>query len=170
MIEKEPDSFSDIVDRAMGELRSSPVPPELPPELLDALLQAAKENTGAVQCTVEASAQAEIIHRTFSTHSPTKWKWIIRSSVSRIAAAAVVVFAIAGVALWFHVSGTPSAFAAFIRALNGNVPAVVVEAKAEDVAVIELRNALAKHPPDVAALFWAPITAGATTAARSWDR
>ena len=49
MIEKKPDSFSDIVDRAMGELRSSPVPPELPPELLDALLQAAKEGTGAVQ-------------------------------------------------------------------------------------------------------------------------
>jgi outer membrane lipoprotein-sorting protein len=115
MIEKEPDSFSDIVDRAMGELRSSPVPPELPPELLDALLQAAKENTGAVQCTVEASAQAEIIHRTFSTHSLTKWKWIMRSSVSRIAAAAVFVFAIAGVALWFHVSGTPSAFAEFIK-------------------------------------------------------
>ena len=115
MIEKKPDSFSDIVDRAMGELRSSPVPPELPPELLDALLQAAKENTGAVQCTVEASAQAEIIHPTFPTHSLTNWRWIMRSSVSRIAAAAVFVFAIAGVVLWFHGSETTPAFAAFIE-------------------------------------------------------
>jgi hypothetical protein len=41
MIEKKPDSFSDIVDRAVAELRSTPVPPGPPPELLDALLQAA---------------------------------------------------------------------------------------------------------------------------------
>ena len=102
MIEKKPESFSDIVDRAVGELRSSPVPPELPPELLEALLQAAKENTGAVQCTVEASAQAEIIRPTFLTRSLTTWRWIMRSPVSRVAAAAIFVLAIAGVALWFH--------------------------------------------------------------------
>ena len=87
MIEKKPDSFSDIVDRAMGELRSSPVPPELPPELLDALLQAAKENTGAVQRTVEASAQAEIIHPTLPTHSLDTSRRIMRSPISRVAAA-----------------------------------------------------------------------------------
>ena len=49
MIEKQPESFSDIVDRAVGELRSSPVPPGPPPELLNVLLQAARENDGAVQ-------------------------------------------------------------------------------------------------------------------------
>jgi outer membrane lipoprotein-sorting protein len=41
MIEKNPESFSDIVDRAAEELRAMPVPPGPPPELLDTLLQAA---------------------------------------------------------------------------------------------------------------------------------
>ena len=41
MIDKQPESFSDIVDRAAEELRSMPVPPGPPPELLEALLQAA---------------------------------------------------------------------------------------------------------------------------------
>ena len=115
MIEKKPDSLSDIVDRAVGELRSSPVPPELPPELLNALLQAAKENTGAVQCTAEASAQAEIIRPAFPTHPLTNWRWIMRSPISRVTAAAIFVLAIAGVALWFHGAGTTPAFADFLE-------------------------------------------------------
>jgi outer membrane lipoprotein-sorting protein len=41
MIEKKPESFSDIVDRATEELRSMPVPPGPPPELLETLRQAA---------------------------------------------------------------------------------------------------------------------------------
>ena len=41
MIDKQPESYSDIVDRAAAELRSMPVPPGPPPELLDALLQGA---------------------------------------------------------------------------------------------------------------------------------
>jgi outer membrane lipoprotein-sorting protein len=41
MIDKNPESFSDIVDRAAEELRSMPVPPGPPPELLDTLLKAA---------------------------------------------------------------------------------------------------------------------------------
>jgi hypothetical protein len=48
MTEKKPESFSDIVDRAAEELRSMPVPPGPPPELLEALLKAAN---------VEASTQ-----------------------------------------------------------------------------------------------------------------
>jgi outer membrane lipoprotein-sorting protein len=40
MIDKKPESFSDIVDRAAEELQSMPVPPGPPPELLDALLKA----------------------------------------------------------------------------------------------------------------------------------
>ena len=115
MIEKEPESFSDIVDRVMGELRSSPVPPELPPKLLDALLQAAKENAGAVQSTVEASAQAEIIHPTLLTHSLDTRRWIMRSPISRVAAALLFVLAIGGVALWFHTAATQFAFADFSR-------------------------------------------------------
>ncbi len=115
MIEKKPDLFSDIVDRAMGELRSSPVPLELPPELLNALLQAAKENTGAVQCTVEASAQAEIIRPTFLTRSLGNWRWIMRHPVSRATAAAIFLFTIGGVVLWFHTAGTTFALADFIK-------------------------------------------------------
>ncbi len=41
MIGNNPESFSDIVDRATEELRSMPVPPDPPPELLETLLQAA---------------------------------------------------------------------------------------------------------------------------------
>jgi outer membrane lipoprotein-sorting protein len=60
--------------------------------------------------------QADTARPTFPTHCVTTWtKWMMRSSACRIAAAAVLVFAIAGVALWFHVSGTPSAFAEFIK-------------------------------------------------------
>jgi hypothetical protein len=55
MIEKKPESFSDIVDRAAAELRSIPIPPGPPPELLEALLQAAKVNVGCVQRTIKAS-------------------------------------------------------------------------------------------------------------------
>jgi outer membrane lipoprotein-sorting protein len=58
MIEKNPDSFSDIVDRAAAELRSTPVPPGPPPKLLEALLQAAKESEGPLQAAVQASARS----------------------------------------------------------------------------------------------------------------
>jgi hypothetical protein len=57
MTDKKPESFSDIVDRAAGELRSMPVPPGPPPELLNALLQAADDNVGCVQRTMEASGK-----------------------------------------------------------------------------------------------------------------
>jgi outer membrane lipoprotein-sorting protein len=57
MIEKKPESFSDIVDRAAAELRAMPVPPGPPPELLEALLQAANVNVGCVKHTVKVSDQ-----------------------------------------------------------------------------------------------------------------
>ena len=115
MTEKKPETFSDIVDRAMGELRSSPVPPELPPELLNALLQAAKANTGAVQCTVEAPAQAEIIRPAFLTRSLRNWRWNMRHPVSRATAAAILVLTIVGVALWFHAGGAAPVYADFLK-------------------------------------------------------
>ena len=156
MIEKKPESFSDIVDRAVEELRSSPVPPELPPELLEALLQAAKENEGAMQRSVKASAggpdslsigtaesqevtgaefnascafgtpigklsgppaPAEIIHPTLLNRSLTKWRYIMRSPVSRVAAAVIFILAIVGVAMLFHGGGATSAFADFVKPL-----------------------------------------------------
>jgi outer membrane lipoprotein-sorting protein len=57
MIEKKPDSFSDIVDRAAAELQSMLVPPGPPPELLEALLKAASANAGGVKQTMKASNQ-----------------------------------------------------------------------------------------------------------------
>lgn len=69
MIEKKPDSFSDIVDRAMGELRGSPVPPGPPPQLLDTLLHAAKSNTGTVpsaETAVSPSRKSGPRHRGWS--------------------------------------------------------------------------------------------------------
>lgn len=115
MIEQKPESSSDIVDRAMGELRLSPVPPGPPPELLDALLQAAKENTGTLQCTVEASAQAEIIRPTLLTRSLGTWRWIMRHPVYRAMAATIFILAIVGVTLWFHAGGATLALADFIQ-------------------------------------------------------
>jgi outer membrane lipoprotein-sorting protein len=66
MIEKKPDSFPDIVDRAVNELRAMPAPPGPPVELLAVLLQAAGkaghiERTGASAGetgAVEASGQS----------------------------------------------------------------------------------------------------------------
>jgi outer membrane lipoprotein-sorting protein len=115
MIEKEPESPSDIVDCAMGELRSSPVPSELPPELLDVLLRAARANAGTTQHTGEASARAEIVRPTLLTRSQHTWRWIMRSPVSRVAAAVIFAFAIAGVALWFNGSGAAPSFADFVK-------------------------------------------------------
>jgi outer membrane lipoprotein-sorting protein len=59
--------------------------------------------------------RAETIPPALLTRSLDTWRWIMRSPVSRVAAAAVFVLAIAGVALWFHVSGTRYAFADFIK-------------------------------------------------------
>ena len=60
-------------------------------------------------------AQAETTRPTFLTRSLTTWRWIMRSPVSRVAAAAIFVLAIAGVALWFHGGGTTPAFADFLE-------------------------------------------------------
>ena len=57
MIDKKPESFSDIVDRATEELRSMPVPPGPPPDLLEVLLRTANINVGSEQSTVGASYQ-----------------------------------------------------------------------------------------------------------------
>jgi outer membrane lipoprotein-sorting protein len=44
----------------------------------------------------------------------TTWRWIMRSPVSRVAAAAALVVAVTGVALWFHGAGTTPVFADFL--------------------------------------------------------
>ena len=57
--------------------------------------------------------QAEMIHPSLLTRSLDTWRWIMRSPVSRVAAAAIFVLAITGVALWFHGGGATFAFADF---------------------------------------------------------
>jgi UV DNA damage endonuclease len=47
----------------------------------------------------------------------------------------------------------PFAFAAFYRSLLDVAPDVMLEAKAKDVAVIQLRRAIVRYVPDLAALF-----------------
>jgi hypothetical protein len=50
----------------------------------------------------------------FQTRRPFDWRWIMRHSVS-FASAAVFLFVITGVALWFHGGGTAPALADFIK-------------------------------------------------------
>ena len=59
--------------------------------------------------------QAVTIRPTFLTRSRNTWRWIMRSPVSRVAAAAIFVLAIGGVALWFHGGGTTPACADFLQ-------------------------------------------------------
>ena len=55
-----------------------------------------------------------MIHPTVLSRPLDSWRWIMRSPVSRVAAAVVFVLAITGVALWFHGGGATYAFADFI--------------------------------------------------------
>ena len=48
----------------------------------------------------------EMIHPTLLSRSLDTWRWIMRSPVSRIAAAVIFVLAVGGVAFWFHGVGT----------------------------------------------------------------
>jgi outer membrane lipoprotein-sorting protein len=59
--------------------------------------------------------RAEMIHPTLLTRSLTNWRWIMRSPVSRVAAAVVFVLTVTGVALWFHGGGATPAFADFAK-------------------------------------------------------
>ena len=53
--------------------------------------------------------------RRFLSRSLDTWRWIMRSPVSRVAAAAILVVAITGVALWFHGGGATPALADFLE-------------------------------------------------------
>ena len=57
----------------------------------------------------------EMIHPTLLSRSLDTWRWIMRSPVSRISAAAILVLTIGGIAVWFHGGGATPAFADFIE-------------------------------------------------------
>ena len=73
---------------------------------------------GAVMRQVSPGRTATARPRTLSLDN---WRWIMRSPVSRVSAAAVLILAITGVAFWFHGGGATFAFADFI--------APIIEAK-----------------------------------------
>jgi outer membrane lipoprotein-sorting protein len=56
------------------------------------------------------TGRATVLSRSLNT-----WRWIMRSPVSRVAAAVVFVVAVAGVAFWFHGVGIMPAFADFLE-------------------------------------------------------
>jgi hypothetical protein len=131
MIEPEPESSSNIVDRAVSELRSSAAPPDLPSELFAALLQTARGTEGAVQHTAGAPAEdchdlrsngnttapfdVEPLRSVFLTRSLRSWRRIMRSPISRVAAAVIFVLALGGVALLLHGSVTAVSFAQVVE-------------------------------------------------------
>lgn len=57
----------------------------------------------------------ETTRSSFFPRSRTTWRWIMRSPVSRVTAAALFVFAVTSIVLWFHSGGTTPAFANFIE-------------------------------------------------------
>jgi len=58
--------------------------------------------------------QPETTRPALLTRSLDTWRWIMRSPVSRVSAAAVFVLAITGVAFWFHGAGVRRTFADFV--------------------------------------------------------
>ncbi len=58
--------------------------------------------------------RAEMIHLPLLTRSLDNWRRIMRSPVSRVAAAAIFVLAVGGVAWWLHGGGATLAFADFV--------------------------------------------------------
>jgi outer membrane lipoprotein-sorting protein len=79
------------------------------PEVLGERPNFRANESGAVPFNVET------LHPTFLTRSLDIWRWIMRSRISRVAAAAIFVFAVTGVVLWFHGAGATLAFADFIE-------------------------------------------------------
>jgi outer membrane lipoprotein-sorting protein len=96
----------ELLKRAVEAVLRDPIPDELPPDRVAQLAAVVRQAADQPYPTT----LIERIARLLDT-----WRWIMRSPVFRVATAAVFVFAIAGVALWFHVSGTQYAFADFIK-------------------------------------------------------
>jgi len=62
-----------------------------------------------------SGTQAETIHPTLLTRSLSNWRWMMRSPVSRVAAAVVFVVAVGAVAVWFHGGGATPTFADIVK-------------------------------------------------------
>jgi outer membrane lipoprotein-sorting protein len=71
--------------------------------------------TAAVSRRPIVRTREEVIHPTLLSRSLDTWRWVMRSTASRISAAAILALAIGGIAVWFHGGGTTPAFANFIE-------------------------------------------------------
>ncbi len=96
----------ELLERAVEAVLRDPIPDELPSDRVAQLAAVVR------QAALEPHP-ITLIERI--TRSLDTWRWIMRSPVSRVAAAAVFILAIAGVALWFHAGGTQYAFADFFK-------------------------------------------------------
>jgi outer membrane lipoprotein-sorting protein len=65
--------------------------------------------------SLRVRTQGEMIHRSRFSRSLDKWRWIMRSPVSRVAAAVVSILAVTGIVLWLHSGGATLAIADFVK-------------------------------------------------------
>jgi outer membrane lipoprotein-sorting protein len=85
-------------------------------------------------------AGKEMMHPTVLSRSLDSWRWIMRSSFSRVAAAVIFVCAITAVALWFHSAGMTPAFADFIKPFrDAKTAKFKMEVQVEGQAPLELK-------------------------------
>jgi outer membrane lipoprotein-sorting protein len=87
--------------------------------LVESRLQADSLESAAVEritlaLAAEGKRGEEIIRSALVTRSPNTWRWIMRSPISRVAAAVVFFIAIIGATLWFHWAGATFAIADFV--------------------------------------------------------
>lgn len=118
-----------------GTLTESRLPDDSPETIIVERVMSAIASDGSRRPLVRREVEKD--HATLLTRSLDTWRWIMRSPVSRVSAAAIFVLAITGVALWFHAGGTTPAFADFI--------APILEAKTAKFKV----TTVIKGPPAV---------------------
>ncbi len=94
---------------ALAELRMPAVDTET------AIVERVMSAVASGDSEIPGSSQAETTRPTFLTRSLTTWRWIMSSPILRATAAAIFIFAVTGVALWFHAGGTTPAFAEFLE-------------------------------------------------------
>ena len=97
--------MNDLLERAIVSLREMQVsdspPAHIVTSIIEALRSAEEEYSGKLTRPQTSSVRT--------------WRWIMRSRVSRISAAAVLALAIGGIAVWLRGGGTTPAFGDFLE-------------------------------------------------------
>ncbi len=95
-------------------LRTDQLSVEPAPELIERVRARLNSRTCKLPGALDGDA-AKRAPLTYLVYSLATWRRIMRSPVSRIAAAVVFILTVTGVALWFHSVGTTPAFADFTK-------------------------------------------------------